>query len=291
MRIAYLILAHARPLQLGRLVQTLQDDDNADIYIHIDRKSHLEPFLRVHPPSQQVFYLSHRIEVNWAGFSIVRATLHLLREAVQQGKYDYYVLLSGADYPIKPADELRSKLGKEQGEYIDLHPMPWRKRRMHLDRLRCFFIAARDRHHVGVKLTNKVLQLLPVRPYESALHPLHPYCGSQWWTLSRECAEYVLDFVYSHKRFVRFFRFARFSDETFFHTIVAASPFAARVRDSLTFDDWFEKVPPYPALLDSSDLTRLQKSDKFFARKFSLNQDPLVFSRIDQELLATSPME
>lgn len=45
MKIAYMIAAHTDPIQLRRLVISLNGED-IEFFIHIDKKSDIQPFLR-----------------------------------------------------------------------------------------------------------------------------------------------------------------------------------------------------------------------------------------------------
>ena len=58
---------------------------------------------------------------------------------------------------------------------------------------------------------------------------VRPHKGWQWWCLTHECTEYVLNYVDAHPQFVRFFRSTRIPDESFFQTILANSEFVHTV--------------------------------------------------------------
>lgn len=103
MRIAYLILAHKNPEQVKRLVRLL----DSDVYIHIDRKSDMDKF---HISDPKVKYINKRVNITWGGFSMIKATLKLINVARNNNNYDYYILLSGDDYPLRSLDELESFL-------------------------------------------------------------------------------------------------------------------------------------------------------------------------------------
>src|SRR5215475_3703782 len=101
MRIAYLIVAHDQPDHLHRLVKAL-DCDGVGFYIHIDNKVKLSTFRPEMLEKENVHFLRTRVDVQWMGFSIVESILLLMQEAMQEAShFDYFVLLSGSDYPIK----------------------------------------------------------------------------------------------------------------------------------------------------------------------------------------------
>lgn len=110
-KIAFLILAHKNPAQLGKLVTSL-DDRRFDFFIHIDAKakgSFEAPSLKY---SERCVFLSkgERVRTYLNDFSLVDATLALAKAARRNGRYKYSVLLTGQDYPIKSNDAIYEKL-------------------------------------------------------------------------------------------------------------------------------------------------------------------------------------
>ncbi|BDP94948.1 hypothetical protein EfmGK941_19530 [Enterococcus faecium] len=63
----------------------------------------IEPFIEAFKSYDNVEFLcnKNRVKIYWGGFSIVQAEINLVKRALQNEKYLKYVLLSGADYPIK----------------------------------------------------------------------------------------------------------------------------------------------------------------------------------------------
>jgi hypothetical protein len=79
------------------------------------------------------------------------------------------------------------------------------------------------------------------------------YLGSQWWALSRACAEYMLDFTEKRRDIVRFYRHSHVPDEGFFQTVVMNSPLRdAVVNDNLRFIEWDGGFNP--RVVDLNDL-------------------------------------
>src|SRR5271170_7757286 len=114
MRLAHLILAHTNPEQLSRLIGRLTHD-GSDIYVHVDLKTDITPFLPI-KESWHVFFIENRVKVNWAGYSQVQSIVNGFKEILGSGKkYDYINLLSGQDYPIKSTEEIHSFLTNNPG--------------------------------------------------------------------------------------------------------------------------------------------------------------------------------
>ena len=107
MKIAYLILAHKNPGQLARLIAALSRPESV-FYVHIDRKVKEEPFRRaLQTFGADTIFVRERHTVSRGGFSIVEATLSLIRDCLAGAdKVDRAVLLSGQDYPIKSCNQI-----------------------------------------------------------------------------------------------------------------------------------------------------------------------------------------
>ena len=95
MRIAYLILAHKNPSQLAELVMALDDPTKTRFYIHVDQRSadfFGSPSLKPIMDRENVLFLRDRVRVYWGGFSIVEATLRLIRKLREVALEEYFVL-------------------------------------------------------------------------------------------------------------------------------------------------------------------------------------------------------
>lgn len=62
MRVAHLILVHAHPNQLSRLVERLTHP-KAVFFIHVDKKSDIVEFERVFCDATNVFFIRSRVEI------------------------------------------------------------------------------------------------------------------------------------------------------------------------------------------------------------------------------------
>jgi hypothetical protein len=227
-RLAYLILAHADPIHLGRLVQAL--GAAADIYVHVDAKSPIEKFREVlsHTHAKIV---EPRVRVAWAGISIVDATLLLMRAAIASpNEYHHLILLSGNDYPLKNSREIYSyfqaNASQEFIRYIDMrqskdHYMKQIEKRWYKEPW--------YKGEVGIvqkfdKLLRKVGNWLAF-PNEWPSE-ITPYFGSQWWALTPSCVSYILEYIDANPHYRQCNRFTFAPDEHFFHTLVGNSKFA-----------------------------------------------------------------
>ncbi|WP_426434906.1 beta-1,6-N-acetylglucosaminyltransferase [Bradyrhizobium genosp. P] len=240
LNIAYLILAHQHPGQLSRLVEQLRSPA-VDIFVHVDAKTAIDPFRQV--VGRDVHFTPTRIPVYWADYSQIRAVLLLIEAALAvPRKYDYLVLLSGVDYPLRSAAEIENFLAQNKGsEFINWVAMPSSAASKPLSRLTDYH----GRPGLRGLLVSKVRRLLiklhvipRARDYKAYLGEATPYAGSTWWALTRDACEYIRSFAISNPRFMKFFENTSSPDEMVFQTILANSPFRSNMRRNLSYTDW-----------------------------------------------------
>ena len=115
MKIAHLILAHRCPSQLARLAERLTHAD-ADIYIHLDKKTNIGPFRQALTHIPRCYFVAKRENIHWSAYSMVKATTNAFSAILSSGvRYDFVNLMSGADYPLKPSDEIHRFLENQIG--------------------------------------------------------------------------------------------------------------------------------------------------------------------------------
>lgn len=263
MKQVFLICAHKDIDQLNALVEALCDPDFT-VYVHLDRKSALDP-AALHPSARQV---SPRIDVRWGGFSQVEATLASLRQILrEQPEFDKVVFLSAQDFPLLPNALLKRELMRlrdhELLETAPIRPGGWnvgfryqffhREGGGRLERLAC-------------GLANRVLRAGGRR--RSMPDGFVPHGGSSWWALSRDCVAEVLRLADAHPRLMRFMRTVQCPDEMLFQTLVMHSRFAGRVlSDNFRYVQWPEQGARNPKVLDAGDFERIRASNAHFCRK------------------------
>lgn len=279
MRLVYIILSHHLPDQLVRLVDRL-DRPGVTFLIHLDQKM---PDDDVHTVDEGVggrpnveFLPRHRC--TWAAFSIVEATLEGVRRC-RSLDFDYAILLSGQDYPIKSNEAIDAHFRQLDGKSIIHHlpfPMPdWDNGGW--DRIETYHAHDRGR---AVRFAARVRRRIPVR--RKYPRGLHPYGGAQFWALAQPAIGYVLDFVAQNPRFVASYKFTFVPDEMFFQSIVGnASDAIDTVNDAVNFVEWDR----LGAVLISSDFGSLADASHLYARKFDVRVDASVLDMIDRELL------
>jgi hypothetical protein len=272
-RIAYVISAYKYPEQLGRLTRRLSTSTSS-FSIHVDRKTLPRVFRAMVAETEDVpnvRFLPRHVS-HWGGFGHVRATLKGLADVIERGvPFDYVVLLTGQDYPLRSATAIEEYLGKADGRSFMNHwPLPHRPwgPRGGFERLQDWHFVTFFRIHLALPLRRR----LP--------GGLEPYGGGAYWCLSRPVAEYIHEFVLQNPAYVRFFEHVLIPDELFFQTIVVNSSLRETiVNDNLRFIDWSRE--PAPAILRVSDFPALVESGKLFARKFDSTVDSRILDMLD----------
>ena len=276
--IAYIISAYRLPDQLIRLVRKL-DRKSSSFFIHVDKKTDSAIFRRLSGAlsAENVYFLS-RHRCDYGGFGHVRATIKGIVELVRNDlPFDYTVLLTGQDYPIKSNAQISEFFAQHDGQsFLEYFPLPhadWKEGGMERLESRHYRILGRQfRLHRRGGST-----------FKKCFPPLRLFGGSAYWCLSRECSEYVYRFLTEQTAYRRFFKHVDVPDEIFFQTIVLNSPFRGRVvNDDLRFLEWRNPaVAGGPAVLGVQDFAKIAASPKLFARKFDMTKDAEILDMID----------
>ena len=302
--IGFVLLSHREPAQLRRLVATLNRlYDSPPIACHHDMSQcALDP---ADFPAN-VRFVAPSIRTGWAKWSVVRAMLAALRLLYDHADPDWFVLLSGADYPIRRADQVRDDLDRLQadalidyrqiGDTVESAAQRFGPRNPELDQ----FESDGNRrlkwsHYQGAELWFPIIRREPrgMRAGRFTLHlpfasPFGPftkaapcYYGDHWFTANRRVAHLLLNPSNQHQRVQRHLRTRAVPEEGYYQTVLCNEPGLRLVRDNHRYAQW-NGGGAHPQLLTSGDLAGIRASNAHFARKFD-HGDP-VLDRIDEFL-------
>lgn len=98
------------------------------------------------------------------------------------------------------------------------------------------------------------------------------YFGSQWWALTGETVEWIINYLGQHEDYYIFYKNTVCPDESFFQTLVMMSPYADENTDYLTYLH-FQKGANSPDILTEDDLQRAKESKYLVMRKVDMNVD------------------
>lgn len=292
MKIAYLILAHKDPEQLGRLITKLRCD-SCKYYIHFDKKS-LSPSVRkrlFQLESQDVFIISSH-NVRWGTISQTEARLDLIKKALSDKTWipDYLIMISGQSYPIKPINDFLSFLEQNKGaSFMEHFPIPFSGlgHTNGIDRINCYSYYFLGKLHTYYpkqyktsynfkgKMLNGLLHLISAfKPKRVFPEYIKPYYGIDWWALTSEAAVYILDFYEKHPDYHKYHKFTKHTCEVYFPSILAGTNFNGLIiNNSLHYFKWLKNGSGNTKVLTMEDAESIKQTNCFFARKFDKNID------------------
>ncbi len=276
MKIAVLIITYTSARQTERMIRCL-NNGNFDFYIHLDKKVDMkthESLLK----TPNVYFVKHRVDVKWAGYSTLEAILSGMREIIASGiKYDFVNLVSGQDYPLKSAEKITTFLAQNVGKEFIVYSSfeDWTEAHARVDRYHFTDYRFRGTH----ALANVVNSVTPRRKFPLKMKL---YGKEMFWTLSLECAAYVTNFIDDHPQLKRFLKFTWAAEEFIFQTVIMNSPYRDRVvNDHYRYIVWPPRAAS-PRLLVTGDFDDMMASDALFGRKFDINKDENILNLLDK---------
>lgn len=290
---AYLILAHALPGQLRKLLQLLDDPRN-DLFVHLDKRAPFGPeAFSGCCRHAGLHFISPRIAIHWGGVSIMRAELALLKAAVP-GHYAFYHLLSGQDLPIKDQDTIHAFFRQHPDrEFLNF----WQFKPTNQSRFHYFTLFPEGAGSFLPNLLNVIfkgiLMLLHIRMNRGIDFRI----ASQWFSITHKCALHVLS---QEAWLEKTFRHTNTVDEVFLATVVWNSPFREQLYDAkqyvqnqdilntanMRFIDWTRgESVRHPWVFRADDLDLLMRVPHFWARKFDERVDAEIIDLIYGQLL------
>ena len=295
MTTAYVVISHRRPEQVLRLARTLRTGSPSCALVvhHDDRAVALDEAAlravggveRVLPPTP----------VAWGWTSQLDMLLRCLSHALERVDFEWLVVLSGQDYPIRPLEaserDLHASPWDAYVETIPVEPPAWS--RAEADEFaRRYFYRYRAIRPPGPLLRRAVSAARPLltlrdMPWGTALGVRrrglseHTQRGTDWLTLSRKAVETV---VHGDPELMRHYRRALMPTESFPHTVLRTTVGMQLSGDTRRFTRW-EPGSPNPAVLTLGDLDAMLASGNDFARKFDPDVDSGVLDALDRVVL------
>lgn len=332
-KIAFLILAHDDPAQLSRLCRALGHND--DILVHLDKRSPLSFFDSQHLDSNVKFVRRRipvfwgDFSVVEATLILIEEAMR------SKADYLRLVLLSGSCYPIKNVEELRNyfmnnedhiniryvNILEYQSEPISVSSSynsrnPWISayKRMRRENRYLEFLdkAARKLISIMLKVTERGsrakfpgltrhIAALRARAdpwawsFRQKFPELIPYVGSQFWSITPECARIIQQFVRNNPDFLEFHKYSFAPDEHFFHTIIGNSEFSARTdgivkAEGINLSNLHAQLnnlhAPRSPVVTIDHLDAILASDNFFVRKATTGKSDRLLDYLDEHVLA-----
>lgn len=279
---AFILQTHKNPAQVNTFINQLTSTSLSDVFVHIDKKNHRKIASKI-VDSTHVTVLDDCCEVSWGDISQVDATIKLLRAVLASDvKYDFVCHRSGQDLLVK--NGLKDHLSKNEDKIY-----------MTTALIKDDDISA---SHLNIKWFKRARRQYnafhPIRIYRRTMMYMYKkgfllfpndrklpkgfslYHGSSWFCFPLDVARHVVEFVDHNKWYYEYFENALCPDEWFFQTLLMNSKYAKQIaNDNLTYIKWGDtyKTSNHPLILGAKDIESIEKSNKFFARKFDQNED------------------
>lgn len=271
MSVAYLILVHRLPNQFKKLFKAIYESTNFYL-IHIDKKANQEigkdirSFLEQYPN----VHILNSENVIWGGYSMVQAELDGIKYLLSMdAKWDYFINLSGQDYPLKSQKIIKEFLSKNNGKSFIKIDNQEKKRPETMNRIENYFEELED------SISDKTHK-------RGFMKDVIPYIGGQWMILTRDCCEFINSSV-EVKKFEDYYLNTLIADESFFQTVLMNTSFnGTLVNDDKRAIIWIPDgdIKLRPKTFTKYDLPFLQRSNHLFARKFDDNIDNKIIDDI-----------
>lgn len=279
-RIAHLILVHKSPFQILRLARALVCPE-MDCYIHVDAKVNIKDFIKILGNVPHVYFIRKRVNIQWAGYGTIQATINGFTEILQSHKeYDYLHVMSGQDYPVKKKSYILSYIQSNYGEeFFDFIHDRWPED-----------IATRytKYHLINYKIPGKYRLgnfISTIFPERSFFFNGPVFGSSNWFMVTCACAQYLINTLNVNRSLVRYFKHVWGADEFIFINLLLHSPFKQQINGKgLHYMEWV-KNSSHARVLTINDLNVITSGSKLFARKFDIDLDSKILDELDKMLL------
>ncbi|WP_294205475.1 beta-1,6-N-acetylglucosaminyltransferase [uncultured Chryseobacterium sp.] len=258
-KIAYFIMVHHKPQAFKELFRQIYTKDQYYL-IHIDRKAkpevteEIQLYLIRFPNA----YVLESMNIVSRGFSMIQAELNAMEYLLQVSReWDYFINLSGEDYPLRSQKIIRQFLGQQkERNYLFYYDQKF-YRPDTLQRIQNHF----------TELTHKISSLIYKREF---MKDVIPYIGGKWMILTRTACL----FMTGNKRVMEF-------EDYYLHTLLPAESFFQTVFMNTEFNEIIINDDKRAVMESETLFSRKQDPDEMIAGLKSKNQ--LFIRKIDPE--------
>lgn len=272
-KIALLILAHKDMAQLQYLLETLAGG-KFNIYLHLDKMASF-----TYKDLPQLFTpILPNMRCSWGDYNVTIATIELLKKAYVDDN-EYFVLMSGQDYPIKSLDHIFNFYSESLAmDYLHHMPLPntYFGGNGGFDRLKYYFAPKRMPIELRERILFYALRKLNRIQRKTGMYrkiSSQYFGGENWFNLSRSTVKYLLEYLLENPAYLQRYKHTLLAEELVFQTILCSNNrLTSVVNNSLRYTKW-QKGADHPDVLRMQDLDSLKTSEKLFARKFDFDID------------------
>ncbi|RMD95148.1 MAG: glycosyl transferase [Alphaproteobacteria bacterium] len=267
MKVGFVMLVH-EALDRARQVARHWARQGAPVVIHVDRSVPAAEFERLKEGMADLenVRFARRFRCEWGTWSLVQASQagsELMLEAFPEVTHVY--LASGSCLPLRPHAELEAYLAARPGtdfiESVTTEDVPWTVGGLDEERFTLRFPFSWKRNRRLFDRYVKIQRRLGMR--RRIPEGLTPHLGSQWWCLTRETLQAILEDS-RRREFDRYFSKVWIPDESYYQTLVRYHGRKIESR-SLTLSKFDFQGKPH--IFYDDHLQLLRRSDCFVARK------------------------
>lgn len=262
---AMIITAYKDYAALERMVRALSR--RALCFVHVDTKSAITPE-QVHAlDAMENVRAIRRYAVNWGSVYHLYALLDLCRMAHADERTTHLHLISAQDFPVLSATAFERAFDGDDRihmQYLKTADYPeLRHRYEHFHFMH--WLNYRDMSESAQNWVGRIDR------WQEKLHIRRrlnlPGKGLVWLSMPRAAAEHALD-APQNKRLLKKLKYTYIPEEFYFQNAFAGTAFEEKITGKeLRFSIWDEPQRGMPALLEESDLPRIDASGCVFARK------------------------
>lgn len=315
----FMIMCHKNAAQVLRLAQKCISNCS-DVIVHADLEMFPEDYLLLkdfESRNSQFFLTNRRLHGELDKESLVHITMEMVGTALRLQKennwhYQYFCLLSGQDYLIKPISYITNELSKNYPTpYIDCtvydksnwiyKKLRWNpctnKIRLKIDSI------FKNKHRNPIRVALMVMLLILTKIMHIGVPSLYHqlknrgvevFGGSAWWILPDIAIEYIYDEYSKSGEVVNLILQAITPEELFFQIMTMQSPVKNLVevlpKDNVgqnckTWAYFYDEDKPprcHPYIFTVNEYNKLVNSDCWIARKFDESVDSKIFDMLDE---------
>lgn len=268
-RIAYFIMIHDNPGIFKAMFSKIYTRDQFYL-IHIDRKAKAEVTedIQLYLVQFPNAYILESMNIVSGGFSMIQAELNAMEFLLNVSlDWDYFINLSGEDYPLKSQNIIRRFLTVNHGKnYLFYYDQKFHRPDT-LQRIQNHF----------TELKYKISSFIYKREFMSKVTP---YIGGKWFIFTRETCTFLIN----NKKVMDF-------EEYYLHTFLPAESFFQTVLMNTSFNDIIvnddkRAIIEKPIFQKKTDtdgfIENLKSGNYLFIRKINDETDEAILAYIEE---------
>lgn len=306
--VLYLIASHKDQDQVVRLAKTISEGSPGSIIMIHHDSSHCAIDDEQFKAIPNAILLKNTTQVEWGGISMVQMVLNCFSYIIENSiKFDWFVFISGQDYPIKPISEIEQYLENTKYDgfmkYFSLESNDAFVKQLIVDRYYFRYLRL-PRHWRISKFLNRIIEInrhqslfrifpgsrnanprLGIRRFYSIFDKdFACYKGQFWMTLSNKCVQYLSNYFAENSSTLKYYSSCIHPDESIFQTILVNNKKLLIKNEHLRYLEWSNENLSHPKTLDANDLDKIISSNKHFARKLDRHTNSKIFELLDEHV-------